>query len=99
MVYFLLTLVVSMDFGLACDRPSDWHMDDLPLPAPKASWAARDEVSWRESLDDTQPAPHNPTFGDLCTGRYMGLIERWQEASDEMGLIVAMASHLEPAIM
>lgn len=97
MVYFLLTLVVSMDFGLACDHPSDWHIDDLPLLASKASWTARDKVSWKKSLEEAQPRPKSLTFGDLSSGYDTGPIENWQEASDEMGLIVAMASHLAPA--
>lgn len=38
MVYFILTLVVSMEFGLACDQPEDWHLEEIPLPAGKAAW-------------------------------------------------------------
>lgn len=99
MVYFILTLVVDTNFGLACDRPTDWLMDDIPLPAKNVSWMAKDKIAWRSTFDKTPPLHQNLTFGHLCNNRaiHQGQIEAWQEASGEMGLIVAMASHLKAA--
>jgi hypothetical protein len=99
-VYFILSLVVSVDFGIACDRPSDWQLEEVPLPASKAAWEARDKKEWRSAVGVDLERGTEPvlTFGDLvsvCEGKVKRRIEEWQEGVDELGLLVGFASSLK----
>jgi hypothetical protein len=104
MVYFILTLVVSMEFGLACDQPEDWHLEEIPLPAGKVVWDATANGEWKRAIS-CQAMGSVLTFGDLVK-MYQGgggersesvqrnKLERWQEEVDEFGLVVSIAAEL-----
>ncbi|KFX88666.1 hypothetical protein V490_07481 [Pseudogymnoascus sp. VKM F-3557] len=107
-VYFLLTLVASMDFGLPCDRLEDWRLEDMPLPAGREAWEARGREGGGGKVASGVADGIVPvlTFGDLVRmrssesddemGREMsGRIKEWQEGVDELGLIVSVASGLK----
>lgn len=58
-VYFILGLHFDIDFGLPCDRESDYEFEDVDLPAAKVLWEAKNEVSWREEFDLAEQARDN----------------------------------------
>ncbi|KAK5991200.1 hypothetical protein PT974_09478 [Cladobotryum mycophilum] len=97
-VYFILTVFFSMDIGLPCDSPSDWKMDDLPVPATKGLWSAGDAANWARS-SSTPYLPRQLKLGDLLPSNRLPQlpIETWKESTDEMGLLVAMAMDLRIA--
>lgn len=97
-----------MDFGLACDRPGDWRLEDMPLPAGRGAWEARG----REGRGGERASGVGDgivpvlTFGDLVRMRssesddemgreISGRIKEWQEGVDELGLLVGVASGLK----
>jgi hypothetical protein len=90
MVYFLLTLVVSMEYGLPCSDASDWRIEALPVPAAKVSWEADGEDVWRGSFCSRS---RGLVFGDLLD-EGCELIEEWEEGVDEFGVVVGMARGL-----
>ncbi|KAH6898079.1 hypothetical protein B0T10DRAFT_543111 [Thelonectria olida] len=93
-MYFILTIVLTMNFGLSCD----WQVQDMPLPASKVLWEARDDLSWERSLSSTCDRARGPSFGDLLGARnsngILDKVSHWEEGVDEMGLICAMAGRL-----
>lgn len=97
-IYFLLSVVVSVDFGIDCTQPTDWHFEHLPLPAGKVIWEARDPRAWTNVM--TTVANDNMrtlTFGDLMDidgSDKRDLLDTWQGEVDELGLVVSMACHL-----
>lgn len=49
-VYFVLTLVVNMDIGFSCGDPTDWCIENMPLPVTKRLWEAGREDVWNAAL-------------------------------------------------
>ncbi|KAI5458184.1 hypothetical protein BGZ63DRAFT_59611 [Mariannaea sp. PMI_226] len=94
-VYFILTLIVSMDIGFGCNRPTDWRIEALPRPATKVSWDAGDHLSWERTVRDAPQHSQSPShfIGDPNLPEKTESL--WGEALDEMGLIVAMAAELQ----
>lgn len=39
-----------MDIGFACDKPTDWCIENMPLPATKRTWEAGREDFWNAAL-------------------------------------------------
>jgi hypothetical protein len=85
-----------MDIGFACDGPTDWCLERMPLPANKASWEADSESAWRNTLGRSVGSTDSPSFGALFRSKNppRGTEDLWEEELDEMGLIVAMAGCL-----
>lgn len=97
-IYFLLTVVASMEFGLACDDPEDWSLNDMPLPASKALWEARDRAAWEKAVASNGASTSVIEFHHLALMDNEDLrskIEMWQEGADELGLLTSMASILK----
>lgn len=99
LIYFILMMVVCMDDGIRCNQPGDWLLDDLPLPGPKVTWHAPDEIAWMKASSACRyEEMATLTFGDLAkehvTPEREELVNMWQEGVDEFGLIVAMACRL-----
>jgi hypothetical protein len=49
--YFILALQFEVQFGLPCDRESDYELEDVNLPASKTLWEAKNELSWRTEFE------------------------------------------------
>lgn len=58
-VYFILALHFDLDFGLPCDRESDYEFEEVDLPAGKNLWEAKTELSWRKEFDLMEQARNN----------------------------------------
>ncbi|UKZ82413.1 hypothetical protein TrVFT333_010201 [Trichoderma virens FT-333] len=91
-IYFTLNVIVSMEFGLPCNSPQDWNIDDMPLPASKASWGAQNTTDWTKFTKVLPPykqlkwrALLSPAASNDCP------VEEWKESSDELGMVVTMA--------
>lgn len=98
-VYFILSLVLSADFGIRCgDDPADWNIEDLPLPAPKTAWDAEDKQAWATEVYAGLDGGPVPKFGALLArgegSAWSAGCRFWQEGMDEIGLVVTMASQL-----
>ncbi|KAI1627838.1 hypothetical protein EDD37DRAFT_606624 [Exophiala viscosa] len=100
-IYFLLKLVASIDFGIDCDEHSDWSIEGMLLPSAKAFWEARDEVTWKTWAcvdgDGDQPLPALRIGNLVGTGvgsSQKAQIAAWQEESCEFGMVVMLASQL-----
>ncbi|KIW15868.1 hypothetical protein PV08_05918 [Exophiala spinifera] len=100
-VYFLLTVVVSMDFGIECDQADRWRVEDMLLPGAKASWEARDEVAWRSSTSvsgNVDRLPFTLRLGDLASvdssSGLQAQIAAWQEELDEFGMVITLAGQM-----
>jgi hypothetical protein len=96
-IYFLLTLVVSMDYGISCTCPTDWCLEDISLPAAKTMWEALDEMLWENSVLSNRPYIHTLTFGDLLKVQespYQNQIELWYENINELGLLITIAINI-----
>ncbi|KAH7304822.1 hypothetical protein BKA65DRAFT_544071 [Rhexocercosporidium sp. MPI-PUGE-AT-0058] len=75
--YFIFALCFDVQFGIPCDRPDDYKLEDLDLPASKLLWEARDEVAWQEELDlgeedgdeevSVSAGEERLTYGDLTS--------------------------------
>ncbi|KAE9379500.1 hypothetical protein N431DRAFT_158922 [Stipitochalara longipes BDJ] len=63
-VYFILELHFDVEFGLPCDRESDYKLEDVDLPAAKILWDAKNEPSWREEFELREKA--RDTFIPEC---------------------------------
>jgi hypothetical protein len=85
-----------MDFGFSCNNSSDWRLENMPLPATKASWEADSETCWRLRVGKSLDLESTPSFRDLTIDKDCQKVsyETWEEEVDEMGLIVAMAGSL-----
>ena len=53
-VYFILALHFDVDFGIPCDRESDYQLDDVDLPASKVLWEAKNELAWRKEFEQRE---------------------------------------------
>ncbi|KAH7305186.1 hypothetical protein B0I35DRAFT_444137 [Stachybotrys elegans] len=98
MIYFLLDLTVNVDFGLTYDRPTDWHLHDMPLPCTKDLWLAEDMLAWKEKCPrEGYIWSHSLTFGHMYSHSdiHKRRLQTWQESSDELGLVVTLASQLD----
>ncbi|EHK18907.1 uncharacterized protein TRIVIDRAFT_44263 [Trichoderma virens Gv29-8] len=91
-IYFTLNVIVSMEFGLPCNSPQDWNIDDMPLPASKASWGAQNTTDWTKFTKVLPPYKQlkwrdllSPAASNDCP------VEEWKESSDELGMVVTMA--------
>ncbi|KAH8888047.1 hypothetical protein GQ53DRAFT_265514 [Thozetella sp. PMI_491] len=95
-LYFILTIVVSMDIGWDCTGPTDWRIQALPVPAPKAVWDADNEPSWTIAIASSHSPKEAILFGDIIGHQCLPNPQRdiWEEGVDEMGLIVGMAGGL-----
>ncbi|KAL6901616.1 hypothetical protein GGI43DRAFT_362485 [Trichoderma evansii] len=92
-IYFSLSTVVSTDFGLPCDKPKDWCIDAMPVPATKASWAAVNAADWMSVL----PLEKDLRWRDLIATTASlndSPVEIWKESSDELGMVVMMTMNL-----
>ncbi|KAG4438213.1 hypothetical protein IFR05_006286 [Cadophora sp. M221] len=49
--YFIFAICFDVQFGIPCDRPDDYRLEDLDLPASKLLWEAKDEGAWRRVMD------------------------------------------------
>jgi hypothetical protein len=100
MIYFLLTIVTSMDFGIDCNQSDDWRLEDMLLPGLKTSWEARNETAWRRTLvrRGNNTALPGLRFGLLLSegtnSDLQASIDTWLEGVDELGLVVSMASRI-----
>jgi hypothetical protein len=100
-IYFLMTLVASMDFGIECDQSNGWTVKGMLLPGAKAMWEASDESTWSNVLME-----RGGYRADLLALRLGDLIhsesntqqkcrtDLWQEETDEFGTLVMLASQL-----
>lgn len=85
-----------MDFGFGCDRPEDWRLLDMPVPAKRGVWDAGREVCWRGRAregEGVEGVEGMLLFKDLRDPR-IPAIDTWEEDLDEFGLIVAMVARL-----
>jgi hypothetical protein len=96
----MLALVVNMHIGFTCDTERDWRIEELPIPATKASWEATLPESWRAAMESITRCQHEVKIGDLMRSGGSERSDSVYEESDfdELGLAVGMAVCLHTAV-
>ncbi|KAL7625849.1 hypothetical protein AAE478_005072 [Parahypoxylon ruwenzoriense] len=98
-IWFLLSRVIDLKFGVLCSSITSCR--SLPLPSPGSLWSARTRTEWESFRKMHCREPSLRTFGDLIEARsYPSNSERgrklnkWHASCDKLGLLLTLATSM-----
>ena len=97
-MWLLVTQVVYIKIGVACDSFEEFR--EIPLPAPRSLWEARIHAEWQSEFDvyKNMPRMGMETVGNLISASGQSdtsmdklRLDIWNASIDNLGLLLNLS--------